>query len=53
MDSTCHVAAALHSQPLEVPLLREFIRIHLAGHALGTTGETAVNVRRPVDGVLI
>jgi hypothetical protein len=57
--STCHVAAALHSQPLEVPLLREFIRVHLAGHAypqmvlrLGTTGETAVSVRRPVDEVL-
>jgi nitroreductase len=57
--SSCHVAAALHSQPLEIPLLREFIRIHLAGRGypqmvlrLGATGERAVSVRRPVDEVL-
>jgi nitroreductase len=58
--SACHVAAALHSQPLEIPLLREFIRVHLAGHAhpqmvlrLGSTGEQGVSVRRPVEEVLI
>jgi hypothetical protein len=57
--SSCHVAAALHSQPLEIPLLREFIRVHLAGRAypqmvlrLGTSGERAVSVRLPVDEVL-
>jgi nitroreductase len=57
--SSYHVAAALHSQPLEIPLLRDFIRIHLSGRAypqmvlrLGATSEKAVSVRRPVDDVL-
>jgi hypothetical protein len=57
--STYHVAAALHSQPLEIPLLRDFIRSHLSGRAypqmvlrLGATSEQAVSVRRPVDEVL-
>ncbi len=57
--SSYNVAAALHSQPLEIPLLRDFIRIHLSGHAypqmvlrLGATSEKAVTVRRPVDEVL-
>jgi hypothetical protein len=57
--SSCRVAAALHSQPLEIPPLREFIRVHLAGNAypqmvlrLGATGEKAVSVRRPVEEVL-
>jgi hypothetical protein len=57
--SSCHVAAALHSQPLEIPLLREFIRVHLAGRAypqmvlrLGATSEKGVSVRRPVEDVL-
>ncbi len=57
--ATCNVAAALHSQPLEIPLLRDFIRLHLCGRAypqmvlrLGTTDEKAVSVRRPVDEVL-
>jgi len=56
---TCNVAAALHSQPLEIPLLRDFIRLHLSGRAypqmvlrLGATSEKAVSVRRPVDEVL-
>jgi hypothetical protein len=60
LASTCHVAAALHSQPLEFPLLRDFIRMHLGGRAypqmvlrLGATGETATSVRRPVDEVLL
>jgi hypothetical protein len=57
--SSYNVAAALHSQPLEVPLLRDFIRIHLSGRAypqmvlrFGATSEQAVSVRRPVDEVL-
>jgi nitroreductase len=57
--SSYNVAAAMHSQPLEIPLLRDFIRIHLSGHAypqmvlrLGATSEKAVSVRRPVDEVL-
>ena len=57
--SSSNVAAALHSQPLEIPLLRDFIRGHLSGRAypqmvlrLGATSEKAVSVRRPVDEVL-
>jgi hypothetical protein len=57
--STCNVSAALHSQPLEIPLLREFIRVHLAGRAypqmvlrLGLTDEPGVSVRRPTEEVL-
>jgi hypothetical protein len=57
--SSFRVAAALHSQPLEIPLLRDFIRIHLSGRAypqmvlrLGATSEKAISVRRPVDEVL-
>ena len=53
------VAAALHSQPLELPLLRDFIRVHLSGRAypqmvlrLGTTSETAQSMRLPVEEVL-
>ncbi len=60
LASSCGVAAALHSQPLEVPELREFIRVHLAGNAcpqmvirLGTTGQTAASVRRGIDEVLL
>jgi hypothetical protein len=59
LASSYGVAAALHSQPLELPLLRDFIRIHLSRRAypqmvlrLGTTSETAQSVRRPVDEVL-
>jgi hypothetical protein len=57
--SSYNVAAALHTQPLEIPLLREFIRVHLSGRAypqmvlrLGATSEKAMSVRRPVDEVL-
>jgi hypothetical protein len=60
LASSCHVAAALHSQPLELPLLREFLRIHLSDRAypqmvlrLGTTSQTAVSIRRPVEEVLL
>ena len=59
LASSGQVAAALHSQPLELPLLRDFIRVHLIDRAypqmvvrFGVTGETAVNVRRPVEDVL-
>jgi hypothetical protein len=57
--SSYNVAAAMHSQPLEIPLLRDFIRIHLSGRSypqmvlrFGATSEQAVSVRRPVDEVL-
>jgi hypothetical protein len=57
--ASSNVAAALHSQPLEIPLLRDFMRIDLAGRAypqmvlrFGATSERAVIPRRPVDEVL-
>jgi nitroreductase len=54
------VAAALHSQPLELPELREFVRIRLCGRAwpqmllrFGTTDEITASVRRPAEDVLL
>jgi len=55
------VAAALHSQPLELPQLRDFIRLQLAGRAhpqmiirLGViTPSSTGSVRRPVGDVLL
>jgi hypothetical protein len=54
------VAAALHSQPLELARTREFIRTRLAGGAfpqmiarLGTVIQNAASVRRPVPSVLL
>jgi hypothetical protein len=53
------VAAALHSQPVELGWLREFIRARLSGGAypqlvlrLGTVIQIAVSMRRPVASVL-
>jgi nitroreductase len=53
------VAAALHSQPLELGWLREFIRTRLADGSypqlvlrLGTVIQTAASVRRPPASVL-
>jgi hypothetical protein len=65
--TACGVAAALHSQPLEVPQLRDFIRVQLAARAhpqliirLGVTsqagpgtGTGTASVRRPVGEVLL
>jgi nitroreductase len=61
LAATIHgAAAALHSQPLELPELRAFIRLRLAGRAypqmllrFGATDETAASVRRPVEEVLL
>src|SRR6266571_4124113 len=57
--STCGVAAALHSQPLELPWLREFIRTHLSDCGcpqmvlrLGAVVQVAVSVRRTPAEVL-
>jgi hypothetical protein len=59
-SSRAALVAALRSQPLELPLLRDFLRIHLSDRAypqmvlrLGTTSQTAVSVRRPVEEVLL
>jgi len=54
------VAVALHSQPLELPQLRDFIRVQLAARAhpqliirLGTTSQASTtSIRRPVADVL-
>jgi len=63
--ATCGVAAALHSQPLEVPQLRDFIRVQLAARAhpqmiirLGVTAQAAtsaaaISLRRPTGDVLL
>jgi hypothetical protein len=57
--STCGVAVALHSQPAELPLLREFIRIKLSDGAyphlvlrIGMVIQAEVSVRRHPDEVL-
>jgi hypothetical protein len=55
----CGAAVALHSQPLEFPKLREFIRaqLRIPGYPqlllrLGSTGQRTLSVRRPVGEVL-
>jgi hypothetical protein len=57
--SACGVAAALHTQPLELGGLRKFIRTQLAGgrypqmlFRLGTVTQTAASVRRAPASVL-
>lgn len=57
--SSCGVAVALHTQPLELGWLREVIRIHLADSAypqlilrFGTVIQAAASVRRPPCDVL-
>lgn len=57
--AACGVAAALHSQPLELPWLREVIRTRFSNGAypqmvlrLGTVIQTSVSVRRPPASVL-
>jgi nitroreductase len=54
------VAAALHTQPLELPDLRELIRTQLSEGAypqmilrLGLTAQTGASARRPVGDVLL
>jgi hypothetical protein len=58
-SATCGVAAALHSQPLELPWLREYIRTHWGNGRypqlllrLGTVIQTAASVRRQPGSVL-
>jgi Nitroreductase family len=57
--STCGAAVALHSQPLELPWLREFIRTELSDSAyphlvlrVGLVTQVAVSVRRDPGDVL-
>ena len=58
--SSSGLAAALHTQPLELPELRELIRVQLASGSypqmivrLGRTSQTTSSVRRPVRDVLL
>jgi hypothetical protein len=53
-------AAALHTQPLELPELREFMRVRLGGPTypqillrLGATDNVTTSTRRPVEEVLL
>ncbi len=57
--SACGAAVALHSQPVELPWLREFIRTQLSDGAyphlvlrIGMVIQAAVSVRRDPDDVL-
>jgi hypothetical protein len=57
--SICGAAVALHSQPLELPMLREFIRTQLSDGAhphlvlrIGLVTQVAVSVRRDPEDVL-
>jgi hypothetical protein len=57
--SVCGAAVALHSQPLELPWLREFLRTQLSDGAcphlvlrIGMVTQVAVSVRRDPDDVL-
>jgi hypothetical protein len=54
------LAAAINSQPLEIPQLRDFMRVHLCDGAhpqmvlrFGVTGDTLASIRRPVEDVLL
>lgn len=58
--SSCAITAAMHSQPLEIPQLRDFIRMQLSSSAhpqmvlrFGTTSQTAISVRRRIEDVLL
>ena len=58
-SATCGVAAALHSQPLELPWLREYICAHWSDGTypqlllrLGTVIQATASVRRPPASVL-
>jgi nitroreductase len=58
--SASGVAAALHTQPLEIPAFREIVRVQLSGGAhpqmilrLGVTSQNEVSVRRPAGDVLL
>jgi hypothetical protein len=57
--SACGAAVALHSQPIELPWLREFVRTQLSDGAyphlvlrIGMITQVAVSVRRDPDDVL-
>jgi nitroreductase len=58
--TSCGLSSALHTQPLEVPQLREFIARQFCDGRypqmllrFGATSQQAVSVRRPVEDVLL
>jgi hypothetical protein len=58
--SASGVAAALHTQPLEIPALREIVRVQLSGGGhpqmilrFGVTSQNEVSMRRPLGDVLL
>ena len=58
LASSSGLATALHTQPLEIPLLREFIRTHFCDDTypqmvlrFGRTSGNTVSVRRPIEKV--
>jgi nitroreductase len=58
--TSCGLSAALHTQPLEIPQLREFTRTQFCEGAhpqmvlrFGATSQETVSVRRPVKDVLL
>jgi hypothetical protein len=57
--TACGLSAALHSQPLEIPQLRDFIGVQFCNGAypqmlvrIGATSDRTLSVRRPVEDVL-
>ena len=58
--TSCGLAAALHTQPLEVPQLRDFVRVQFCDGTypqlvlrFGATRQNTISVRRPLDDVLL
>lgn len=58
--TACGLSAALHSQPLEISQLRDFITVQFCDGdhpqmavRIGATSDKALSIRRPVDDVLI
>jgi hypothetical protein len=58
--TSCGLSAALHTQPLEIPQLREFTRTQFCAGAypqlilrFGATSQETVSVRRPMEDVLL
>jgi hypothetical protein len=59
VTNSCGVATALHSQPLEIPAMRDFVRAHFTRGSypqmvlrFGRSSGASVRVRRPLDEML-
>jgi hypothetical protein len=58
--TSCGLSAALHTQPLEIPQLREFSRAQFCEGKypqmllrFGATNQVVASVRRPLENVLL